>query len=52
MTAGKEVNVENSKDSQLLTGEIPFHRLKKFSVLTTLKKTVTIPTFGALQDEG
>lgn len=27
-------------------GETPFHRLKKFSVLITLIKTLNIPTFG------
>ena len=43
--------LENNKQGQLLTGETPFHRLKKFSVLMTLMKTVNIPTLGALQDE-
>lgn len=49
-TAGNYGNVEN-KHGELLTGETPFHRLKKFSVLIILMNTVTIPTFGALQVE-
>lgn len=43
--------LKNKKQGQLLTGETPFHRLKKFSVLITLMKTANIPTFGALQDD-
>lgn len=44
------VKRERQKDmKQRLTGETPFHRLKKLSVLMTLKKTVTILTFGALR---
>lgn len=33
---------------QLLTGETPFHKLKKFSFLITLMNTANIPAFGAL----
>lgn len=35
----------------LLTGESPLHRLKKFSVRTTLRKTVNMPTFVPLWEE-
>ncbi len=34
-----------------LTGETPFHRPSSFSVRITLKKTVIIPTLGALRDK-
>lgn len=35
----------------VLTGETPRHRLKKFSVRTTLRKTVNMPTFVPLWEE-
>lgn len=44
-------SITKYKRGELLTGETPFHRLRNFSVLTTLMKTVNIPTFGALQKD-